>query len=475
MGELGLGSVLADSMGLGKAIQLIAHLVLLGEEAGPHLVVCPTSVVGNWGREIARFAPGLVVTRHHGPDRPLRLDGVAGVVLTSYGTLRRDAEVLAAVDWDTLTLDEAQFVKNPSTAAARAVRRLRARQRLALTGTPLENRLGELWALLDAVNPGLLGSRGRFTRRFVTPIEQRGDTAAARRLRRLVAPFVLRREKTDPTVIADLPEKIERTVVAALTPEQAALYQSAVDRALRGGALSGTTAMERRGRVLALLTELKQICNHPAQYLRERERTGRPQLGGRSGKLALAREVIAEATASGAQVLVFTQYVEMGHLLVEQLADDLGTEVPFLHGGVPAAARDRMVAGFQGESDAPAPPVFVVSLRAGGTGLNLTAATHVVHFDRWWNPAVEDQATDRAHRIGQSETVEVHKLVTAGTVEERVAEVLERKRELAEAVVGAGEAWLTELGDAELADLVALAADAPIADVDDDADLEAIA
>jgi len=260
--------------------------------------------------------------------------------------------------------------------------------------------------------------------------------------------------------------------VAALTPEQAALYQSAVDRAL-GGSLRGASAMERRGRVLALLTELKQICNHPAQYLRERERKGRAELGGRSGKLALARELVAEARESGAQVLVFTQYVGMGHLLVEQLGDDLGTSVPFLHGGVPAAARDRMVAAFQGESDAPAPPVLVVSLRAGGTGLNLTAATHVVHYDRWWNPAVEDQATDRAHRIGQSRAVEVHKLVTAGTVEERVAEVLERKRELAEAVVGAGEAWLTELGDSELAELVALAADAPIAEVDDDADLEA--
>ncbi len=475
MGALDLGAVLADEMGLGKTPSLIAHLLLRDGGAGPHLVVCPTSVVGNWERELHRFAPGVAVTRHHGAELAADLTGAAGVVLTTYGTLRRDVDVLAAIDWDVVALDEAQQVKNPGTAGARAVRRLRARQRVALTGTPLENRLGELWSLLDATNPGLLGSRARFARRFAAPIEQRGDAEAARRLRRLVAPFVLRREKRDPTIVADLPDKVERDVICALTPEQAALYQAAVDRALQGGTLTGGSAIERRGRILALLTELKQICNHPAQYLRERATTPRPVLGGRSGKLAVARGIVAGATDSGAQVLCFTQYVEMGHLLGAAGADDLGVPVPFLHGGVPATQRDRIVAGFQGEEAAVAemgvqrpPPVLVVSLRAGGTGLNLTAATHVVHYDRWWNPAVEDQATDRAHRIGQSSTVEVHKLVTAGTVEERVAEVLERKRELAERVVGAGESWLTELGDDELAELVALSADAPIEELDDE-------
>jgi hypothetical protein len=461
MAELGLGAILADSMGLGKTIQLIAHLLARGAK-GPHLVVCPTSVVGNWEREIGRFAPTLEVTRFHGTERPESLEGVSGVVVTSYGVIRRDTDVVAAVDWDVVTLDEAQHVKNPTTAGAKAVRRLRAEQVVVLTGTPLENRLGELWSLLDVTNRGLLGTRGRFGRRYVAPIERRRDPAAAARLRRVVAPFILRREKTDPNVVSDLPPKIERTVACSLTPEQAALYQAAVDRVLGGDGLAAASSMERRGKVLALLTELKQICNHPAQALRERDpgaaRTD--ELVGRSGKLAAAREIIREATAAGDQVLVFTQYVEMGKLLVRQLGSDLGVDVPFLHGGVGAGARDAMVAAFQGDSDAAVPPVLIVSLRAGGTGLNLTAATHVLHYDRWWNPAVEDQATDRAHRIGQHRSVEVHKLVTAGTVEERVADLLERKRALADTVVGAGEQWITELGEDDLRELVALSASA---------------
>ncbi|HVM15166.1 MAG TPA: DEAD/DEAH box helicase [Egibacteraceae bacterium] len=466
MDALRLGAVLADDMGLGKGIQLIAYL--LTRPAGPHLVVCPTSVVGNWQRELARFAPSLAVTRFHGPDRPDDLRGVTGVVVTSYGTLRRSLDALAAVDWDVITLDEAQHVKNPATAGARAVRRLRSRQTVALTGTPLENRMSELWALLDVTNRGLLGSRAAFNRRFAVPIEQRRDGRAAARLRRLVSPFLLRREKSDPTVVAELPPKIERTVPCALTVEQARLYRATVERAFGGdGQITASSAMERRGRVLALITALKQICNHPAQLLRE----SRPDLPGRSGKLAAAREIVAEAVEAGDQVLVFTQYVAMGHLLVSQLGADLGTEIPFLHGGVSGVRRDRMVAAFQDETGGETPPVLVVSLRAGGTGLNLTAATHVLHYDRWWNPAVEDQATDRTHRIGQHRTVEVHKLVTAGTIEERIAEVIERKRELSASVVGAGEAWITELGDAELAELVALSPEASIDELDEDWDL----
>jgi hypothetical protein len=474
MADLGLGAVLADSMGLGKTIQLIAHLLRRGS-AGPHLVVCPTSVVGNWEREIERFAPGVAVTRFHGPDRPDTLEGVTGVVVTSYGVVRRDTDPLAAVRWDVVTLDEAQHVKNPTTAGARAVRRLEAEQVVVLTGTPLENRLAELWSVLDVTNRGLLGSRARFTRRYVTPIERRRDPAAAARLRRVVAPFILRREKTDPAVVSDLPPKIERTVVCPLTPEQAQLYQAAVDRVLGGDGLSGASAMERRGRVLALITELKQICNHPAQALRGRDpaRARADELAGRSGKLAAAREIVREATEAGDQLLVFTQFVEMGRLLVAQLEADLGVSVPFLHGGVSATGRDVMVRAFQGASSDPVPPVLVVSLRAGGTGLNLTAATHVVHYDRWWNPAVEDQATDRAHRIGQHRTVEVHKLVTAGTVEERVADLLEHKRALADSVVGAGEQWITELGEAELRELVALSATAEEVEDDPDEDLDA--
>ena len=469
MGDLGLGAVLADDMGLGKTIQLIAYL-LLRPQRHPVLVICPTSVVGNWQREIQRFAPGMPVTRWHGSDRPDDAAVLDGVVVTTYGTLRRDVEALAARTWSIVALDEAQQIKNPQTAGARAVRRLSRTQTIALTGTPLENRLSELWALLDVTNPGLLGRRADFTRRFVKPVERHHDRNAATRLRRLVAPFILRREKSDPAVIADLPPKIERTVTCPLTPEQAALYQAAVDRVVAGGELEAASAMQRRGRVLALLTELKQICNHPAHALSETD----PVLGGRSGKLAVAREIVAEAVGGDEQVLVFTQYVAMGHLLVRQFSADLGTPIPFLHGGLPVPARERMVDHFQARADGAAdvlgdpPPVLVVSLRAGGTGLNLTAATHVLHYDRWWNPAVEDQATDRAHRIGQSRTVEVHKLVTAGTLEERIDDLLTSKRALAAQIVGAGESWVTELGDAELRELIALSRDADITELDDD-------
>lgn len=473
MGQLGLGAVLADDMGLGKTVQLIAHLLQRNPD-GPHLVVCPTSVVGNWERELERFAPGITVTRHHGGERPADLAGTEGVVVTSYGTLRRDVDMVAAIGWDVLTLDEAQHVKNPATTGARAVRRLPRGQAVALTGTPLENRLGELWALMDMTNPGLLGSRASFGRRFVTPIETHRDATASRRLRRLVAPFIMRREKSAPEVAVDLPDKIERTVVCSLTSEQAELYQHVVNRVLGGEALAGASNMERRGQILALLTGLKQVCNHPAQYGKEEAGAGgNDGLVGRSGKLAAAREIIGQVVSGDEQAVVFTQYTQMGWLLVRQFAADLGTDVPFIHGGVPAATRDRIAAGFQraveGQAqEAPGPPVLVVSLRAGGTGLNLTAATHVIHYDRWWNPAVEDQATDRTHRIGQERAVQVHKLVTAGTVEERISELLEHKRELTESIVGAGEAWVTELSDTEIAELVALSDEASIDDLDDE-------
>ena len=464
MAELGLGAVLADSMGLGKTIQLIGHLLLRGVDGTqrPVLVVCPTSVVGNWQRELERFAPSLPVTPWHGTDRPSDPAAAHGVVVTSYGTLRRDVSVLEQVHWSLVALDEAQQIKNPQTAGARAVRRLPRAHTVALTGTPLENRLSELWSLMDVTNPGLMGSRGRFASRFVVPIEKRHDRLASARLRRLVRPFVLRRDKTDPAVIADLPDKIERTVPCALTPEQAELYRAAVAEVF--DAQGPASAMERRGRILALLTKLKQICNHPAHLL------GEPgPLQGRSGKLAVAREIVGEVVNAGDQMLIFTQYVAMGRLLVSQLEHDLDVDVPFLHGGVAAAARDRIVASFQAGLDGgEAPPVLIVSLRAGGTGLNLTAATHVLHYDRWWNPAVEDQATDRAHRIGQTRTVEVHKLVTTGTVEERIDDLLQSKRALAESVVTPGEAWITELGDDDLRELVALSATAPVGEVDDE-------
>jgi hypothetical protein len=457
MAGLGLGAVLADDMGLGKTLQSIALLSSRATDR-PHLVVCPTSVVGNWERELARFAPHLPVLRHHGPGRAAEPGAFTpgSVTVTSYGLVRRDVELLAAVDWDTVVLDEAQQVKNHTSKAARAVRRLPARSRVALTGTPVENRLAELWAILDVTTPGLLGPFRRFRERYAVPVERWGDTDAAERLRRIVAPFLLRRTKAE--VATDLPPKQEATVVCTLTREQATLYQAAVDRVFDEGLTDA--GIDRRGQILALLTALKQICNHPAQYLGERGR-----LAGRSGKLARTTEMLAEVAAAGDRALVFTQYRGMGDLLARHLAGRLDVaEVPFLHGAVSAAARDAMVADFQ--SGRHPSPVLLVSIKAGGTGLNLTAATHVVHYDRWWNPAVEDQATDRAYRIGQTRAVTVHKLVTAGTVEERVADLLERKRALADAVVGTGETWITELDDDALRDLVTLSS-VDIADEDD--------
>jgi superfamily II DNA or RNA helicase len=463
LSELGMGGVLADQMGLGKTIQAMALLTSRSQDK-PHLVVCPTSVVGNWERELARFAPGMSVIRHHGPERPVtgRSFHPGQVAVTSYALLRRDIGLLEDVDWDIVVFDEAQQIKNPSSKGARAARSLTAHTRVAMTGTPIENRLSELWSIVDVTNPGLLGNQRTFAERFAVPVERWHDEAAAARLRRLVAPFVLRRRKDDPEVSVDLPPKQEVTVACSLTREQAALYQAAVEDAFRGDGL-GSTAFERRGRILALLTALKQICNHPAQYLRDGG-----GLTGRSGKLARSTEIMAELTDAGERALVFTQYREMGELLATHLTSNLGLpEVPFLHGGVPLAKRDEMVQRFQEAEDAP--PILLVSLRAGGTGLNLTRASHVLHYDRWWNPAVEDQATDRAHRIGQTKAVTVHTLVTAGTLEERIAELLDRKRALADAVVGTGETWLTDLDDSELRDLVALST-TDLADEDDDPD-----
>lgn len=458
--ELGLGGILADEMGLGKTIMAIATLTSRPADR-PHLVVCPTSVVGNWQREIARFAPTLTTLRHHGSERPnYRAAFEPGmVVITSYALLRRDLHLLEDVDWDTTIFDEAQQIKNASSKGARAARTLEARVKFALTGTPIENRLSELWAILDLTTPGLLGNQKRFNRRFAVPIERWHDKDAATRLRRLIAPFVLRRQKNDPDVSVDLPPKTEMTVHCALTREQATLYRATVDEAFSGKGL-GTTSFERRGRILALLTALKQICNHPRQYQRDDGR-----IVGRSGKLTRATELLSEVVSNGDRAIVFTQYREMGDLLVAHLSEQLDVpDLPFLHGGTPLGKREEMVDAFQ--DDDQASPILLVSLRAGGSGLNLTRATEVLHYDRWWNPAVEQQATDRAHRIGQTRPVTVHKMVTGGTIEERIDELLERKKALADSVVGDGEAWITELGDEQLRELVELNAE----DVEDEED-----
>ncbi|MER7763989.1 DEAD/DEAH box helicase, partial [Streptomyces sp. NPDC097619] len=420
--------------------------------AGPTLVVCPASLLGNWQREIERFAPGVPVRRYHGAGRTLEgLDG--GFVLTTYGTLRAGAAHLAERSWGMVVADEAQHVKNPHSATARALRTVPAPARVALTGTPVENNLSELWALLDWTTPGLLGPLTTFRARHARAAEQGehpGHAEAVDRLARLVRPFLLRRRKTDPGIAPELPAKTETDHPVALTREQVSLYRAAVTETM--AQIEASEGMARRGLVMKLLGSLKQICNHPAQYLKEADRPGaRPRYAHRSGKLALLDELLDTILAEEGSVLVFTQYAGMARILSAHLTSR-GVPCQLLDGSTPVARRQELVDRFQsGEV-----PVFLLSLKAAGTGLNLTRAGHVVHFDRWWNPAVEEQATDRAHRIGQTQPVQVHRLIAEGTVEDRIAEMLQAKRALADAVLGTGEAALTELTDAELSDLVSL-------------------
>ncbi|MFJ4063026.1 DEAD/DEAH box helicase [Streptomyces albogriseolus] len=456
MTSLGLGGCLADDMGLGKTVQLISlHLLRQErpEDRGPTLVVCPASLLGNWEREVGRFAPGTPVRRYHGPGRTL--DGAdEGFVLTTYGTMRLDAARLGAHTWGLVVADEAQHVKNPHSSTAKALRQIGARARIALTGTPVENNLSELWAVLDWTTPGLLGTHGAFRKRWIAPIETErvlaaegeGEQHTARLLAELVRPFLLRRRKTDPGIAPELPPKTETDRPVGLTAEQETLYRKQVETVM-GEIRAGAGGIARSGLVLKLLTGLKQICNHPAQFLKEEN----ARLTGRSGKLELLDELLATITAEGGAALVFTQYVTMARLLERHLRDR-GTPAALLHGGTPVTKREELVQRFQdGEF-----PVFLLSLKAAGTGLNLTRADHVVHYDRWWNPAVEAQATDRAHRIGQTRAVQVHRLIAEGTVEDRIAALLEAKKELADAVLGSGEQALTELTNDELANLVEL-------------------
>ncbi|MGZ4705449.1 MAG: DEAD/DEAH box helicase, partial [Acidimicrobiales bacterium] len=452
MVDLGLGGVLADDMGLGKTIQLIAlHLHRMGrapqpsgQEQHPTLVVCPATLVGNWQHELRRFAPGLQVHRYHGADRDLADIGPTDVVITTYGIARRDHPELADQPWGLVVADEAQQIKNPNASVSKAMRHLPAGARLALTGTPVENRLTELWSLLDWTTPGLLGGVEAFRRNVAIPIERDRDPEVTARFARIVSPFLLRRRKDDPEVAPDLPPKTETDHPVVLTEEQAGLYRAVVEEIL--DAIDKAEGIARRGLVLKLLTALKQVCNHPAHYL------GQPgPLAGRSGKLDAFDDLVRAIGDAGDSTLVFTQYVAMGDLLMTRLAE-LGLPAEFLHGSLTLTRRTEMVERFQaGEFG-----VFVISLKAGGVGLNLTKATHVVHYDRWWNPAVENQASDRAWRIGQDRPVQVHRLISEGTLEERIATVLADKAALAEAVVGTGEAWLTELDHDELAELVTL-------------------
>ena len=450
----GLGACLADDMGLGKTIQALALIQRDWESSGkrPVLLVCPMSVVGNWQKESSRFTPDLPVMVHHGIARTR---GVAfkeeamkqAMVISSYALLHRDFETLKDVAWSGVILDEAQNIKNPETKQARAARALTADYRIALTGTPVENNIGDLWSIMEFLSPGFLGTQTDFKRTFFIPIQANRNPEAVRRLKRLTGPFILRRLKTDKAIISDLPEKMEMKVFCTLTKEQASLYAAVVKEATPE--LDSAEGIQRRGLILATLSKLKQVCNHPAQFLRDNS-----AIPGRSGKLARLTEMLEEIIEVGDRALVFSQFAEMGEILRRHLQETFGREVLFLHGAVPRQQRDRMVERFQADGDGP--QIFILSLKAGGTGLNLTRASHVFHFDRWWNPAVENQATDRVFRIGQTRNVQVHKFLCMGTLEEKIDEMIERKKEIAEGVVGTGEGWLTELSTAELKEIFAL-------------------
>ena len=449
----GLGACLADDMGLGKTIETLA-MIQRDWEAGdkrPVLLVCPTSVVNNWQKEASRFTPKLPVLIHHGANRR---HGAAFakqaqehvMVISSYGLLQRDIKSLQKVPWAGVVLDEAQNIKNPETKRARAARTIEADYRIALTGTPVENNVGDLWSIMEFLNPGILGTQTDFKRNFFIPIQAQRDPSATERLKRVTGPFILRRLKTDKSIISDLPEKMEMKVFCTLTEEQASLYAAVLKEVEES--LSSVEGIQRKGVILATLSKLKQVCNHPTQFLGDNSR-----LPHRSGKLDRLTEMLEEIIAVGDRALIFTQFAEMGKLLKRHLQAMFGCEIPFLYGSVSKRKRDHMVDRFQ---DQDGPPIFLLSLKAGGTGLNLTGANHVFHFDRWWNPAVENQATDRAFRIGQTKNVQVHKFICAGTLEEKIDEMIERKKEVADTVVGTGEGWLTKLSNTEIKEIFAL-------------------
>ncbi|BAZ44713.1 non-specific serine/threonine protein kinase [Chondrocystis sp. NIES-4102] len=464
----GLGACLADDMGLGKTIQLIAFLLNLKQQdilTKPTLLVCPTSVINNWEREVKKFAPTLKTFIHHGEKRQQGKSFITQVedtqlVITSYSLVYRDVKTLSGMEWQGVVLDEAQNIKNPSAKQSQAVREIPAGFRIALTGTPVENRLAELWSILDFLNPGFLGNRNFFQKRFAAPIEKYGDRESLSILRSLTQPFILRRLKTDQNIIQDLPLKQEMNVFCGLSAEQADLYQQLVDDSL--AAIDDAEGIQRRGLILTLLLRLKQLCNHPElmQETTSKQISLDPGFGDRSGKLLRLTEMLEEIVDEGDRALIFTQFSEWGKILKPYLEAKLEQEVLFLYGSTRRQTRQEMVDRFQNQPNGP--KIFILSLKAGGTGLNLTRANHVFHVDRWWNPAVENQATDRAFRIGQKRNVQVHKFVCTGTLEERINDIIESKKELAEQTVNAGEQWLTDLDTNSLRDLLLLDRDAII-------------
>ncbi|MFM9278014.1 DEAD/DEAH box helicase [Paenibacillus jiagnxiensis] len=494
--QLGLGACLADDMGLGKTIQFITYLLHLRETAEPDtalpaLLICPTSVLGNWQKELARFAPSLRVMLHYGSRRSggeafAEQISQADIVLTTYATATLDQELLQSFTWESICLDEAQNIKNAQTKQSAAVRSLSARHRIALTGTPVENRLAELWSIYDFINPGYLGSLRAFTTRFIQPIEKDHDEQRTQDLQRLVKPFMLRRKKKDPAIQLALPDKNEMKTYIHLTPEQSALYEQSVRQLMER--MKELEGMERKGAILSALTQLKQLCDHPVlltkEAVQEPEPSGEssseggsmigsrsgsvsgPQSGSvdtarlisRSAKLERLVAMVKELRDEGERCLIFTQYIGMGVMLQNVLGHELQEPVLYLNGGTSKTARDRMITQFQSQElpSTEQPNVFILSIKAGGVGLNLTAANHVFHFDRWWNPAVENQATDRAYRMGQTKDVQVHKFIALGTLEERIDEMLESKQQLSDQVITSTEGWITELSNEELQDLFTL-------------------
>ncbi|MGB3137459.1 MAG: DEAD/DEAH box helicase, partial [Nodosilinea sp.] len=456
--NLGLNGCLADDMGLGKTIQVIARLVQEREEAAqpvsPTLLIAPTSVVGNWYHEIEKFAPHLRAVVHHGGDRsqePKAFKAICrshDLLITSFTLARKDAKLLGDVTWHRIVLDEAQNIKNPKAAQTKAILKLNADHRLALTGTPVENRLMDLWSIFNFLNPGYLGTQAQFRKQFELPIQKENSPTRSATLKKLVEPFILRRLKTDQSIIKDLPDKVEQKLFCNLTAEQASLYEAVLKDVTEQ--LETTEGIQRKGLILATLTKLKQICNHPRQFLQdESEFTAE-----RSHKLSRLLDMLDEVVAAGESALVFSQFREIGEALEHHLRHTCRYNTYSIHGGTSRPKREQMIAEFQDPDTAPS--IFVLSLKAAGVGITLTKANHVFHFDRWWNPAVEDQATDRAFRIGQKKNVFVHKFVAMGTLEERIDQMIEDKKKLAGAIVGADESWLTELDNDAFKQLIAL-------------------
>ncbi|MFC5604855.1 DEAD/DEAH box helicase [Sporosarcina koreensis] len=456
MRENHFGACLADDMGLGKTVQLISYLLNVHarpETDSPSLIICPTSVLGNWQKELERFAPGLNVHTHYGPTRARdeEFDELVkirkpDVILTTYGTATQDDETLSGTVFASITLDEAQNIKNMQTKQSRAIRKLHGDHQIALTGTPIENRLSELWAIFDFIHKGYFGSFRTFTEQFIVPIERDDSELEKRKLRAKIRPFLLRRTKNDPDLQLNLPKKLEQNEYCPLTTEQAALYESFIEDTKFK--LETLTGFERKGLILKMLSRLKQLCNHPSLFLKEPHAPA-DQMLERSVKLNRIVSMAADIASNGEQCLIFTQYIGMGQLIRQCLSELYDIDVPFLSGSMPKGQRDHLVEAFQaGEF-----PIFILSLKAGGTGLNLTAANHVLHADRWWNPAVENQATDRAYRIGQTKFVHVHKFVTVGTIEEKIDKMLVEKAALSADLIQSSQ-WLTELSDTELDDLL---------------------